>query len=224
MSFECPHCFFRNNEIQSAGTIQERGCSFSFRVESKQDLDRQIVKSETCTAKFLELDLEIPAQRGQLTNVEGLLSTVLEDLGGDQPKRKLLQPEAYEKIEEFIKKGREMVEGNSFPFTIRLDDPAGNSWTEPRSDDPRGKWVRQDYIRTPEQNTALGLGDTTGDQEKDDEIIPDEVHTFPASCPSCARPCSTHMKLVDIPHFKEVVIMSTACDDCGCESFVVPTL
>jgi len=223
MSFDCPHCHFRSNEIQSAGVIQERGCAYTFKVESKLDLDRQLVKSETCTAKFVELDLEIPAQRGQLTNIEGLLGLVLEDLAGDQPVRKSLQPEAYEKIEEFIKKGREMLDGNSFPFSIKLDDPAGNSWVEPKPDDARNKWIRQDYIRTPEQNAALGLADTTGDQareeeEEEDAIRPDEVHTFPANCPSCVRPCSTHMKLVEIPHFKEVVIMSTVCDDCGCKS------
>jgi zinc finger protein len=221
MSFECPHCNFRNNEIQSAGIIQERGCTYTFKVESKQDLDRQIVKSETCVARCVELDLEIPAQRGQLTTVEGLLSTVFEDLENDQSQRKSIQPEAYEKIQEFINKGREMIDGKHLPFTIKLDDPAGNSWVEPRPDDARGKWVRRDYVRTLEQNTALGLTDTTGGEKQetveDDEIRPDEVHTFPATCPSCVRPCNTHMKLVDIPHFKEVVIMSTVCDDCGCE-------
>ncbi|KAG0127006.1 putative zinc finger protein (zpr1) [Tuber indicum] len=228
MSFDCPHCHFRSNEIQSAGVIQERGCVYTFTVESKLDLDRQLVKSETCIARFVELDLEIPAQRGQLTNIEGILSLVLEDLAADQPVRKSLQPESYEKIEDFMKKGRKMLDGDSFPFSIKLDDPAGNSWVEPKPDDSRNKWVRQDYVRTPEQNAALGLADTTGDQEKEKEeeedvIRPDEVHTFPASCPSCVRPCYTHMKLVEIPHFKEVVIMSTVCDDCGYKSNEVKT-
>ncbi|KAL7276515.1 nucleolar zinc-finger protein [Rhizina undulata] len=224
MSFSCSHCHFRNSEIQSAGVIQERGCRYTLKIESKADLDRQVVKSETCTSRFVELDLEIPAQRGHLTNVEGLLSTVLEDLEQDQQARKVHQPEAYEKIEEFIKKGRDMLEGNAFPFTLSVDDPAGNSWIEPRVDDPRGKWVRTEYLRTPEQNAGLGLADTNADErERDDEIRPDEVHTFPASCPSCARPCSTHMKLVEIPHFKEVVIMSTVCDDCGYKSNEVKT-
>lgn len=221
MSFECSHCNFRNNEITSAGIIQERGCTYTLKVESKEDLDRQIIKSETCTSRFVEVDLEIPAQRGQLTNVEGLLSLVLEDLEQDQPKRKVDDTESYDKIVNFITKGREMVEGKAFPFTVKVDDPAGNSWIEPKPDDGKGKWIRHDYIRTPEQNTALGLTDTSAaDAEKfdeDDDIKPDEVHTFPASCPSCVRPCSTHMKLVDIPHFKEVVIMSTVCDACGCE-------
>ncbi|KAH0612554.1 uncharacterized protein H6S33_008934 [Morchella sextelata] len=227
MSFECSHCHFRNNEITSAGVIQERGCSYTFKVESKEDMNRQIVKSETCTSRFVELDLEIPAQRGQLTNVEGLLSLVLEDIEQDQPKRKEIDPESYEKIAQFVTKGRDMVEGRAFPFTVKVDDPAGNSWIEPKPDDAKGKWARHDYVRTPEMNTALGLTDTSKEDtekfEEDDEIRPDEVHTFPASCPSCVRPCSTHMKLVDIPHFKEVVIMSTVCHACGYKSNEVKT-
>ena len=32
MSFECPHCGFTNNEIQSAGRIQEKGCTMKLSV------------------------------------------------------------------------------------------------------------------------------------------------------------------------------------------------
>jgi zinc finger protein len=228
MSFSCPHCHFKNSEIQSASEIQIRGCTYTLHVQTKEDLDRQVVKSETCTNRFVELELEIPAQRGRLTTVEGLLSTVLEDLATNQPQRKHMQPEAWEQIEEFMAKGRDMLEGKSFPFTLTIDDPAGNSWIEPRPGDPRGKWERKDYERTPEQNENLGLTDTRGDEERaaaenNDPIRPDEVHTFPATCPSCVRPCATHMKLVDIPHFQEVVIMSTACDSCGYKSNEVKT-
>ena len=85
-------------------------------------------------------------------------------------------------------------------------------------------------MRTREQNEALGLTDTGdsgvertaagGEEEEGGEkdFRHTEVHTFPATCPSCVRPCNTYMKFVDIPHFKEVVIMSTVCDDCGCMS------
>lgn len=221
MSFECPHCHFKNSEIQSAGVIQERGSTYTLLIENADDLNRQVVKSETCVVRFEELDLEIPAQRGQLTNAEGLLMTVLDDLAADQPARKEMQPEAYEQIEAFIQKGREMAEGKKFPFTLKVDDIAGNSWIEPKPEDRRGKWVRTEYLRTPEMNERLGLTDTTGGQREavDDEIRSDEVHTFPATCPSCNRPCNTHMKLVDIPHFQEVIIMSTVCDDCGCKYY-----
>ena len=36
MSFECPHCGFTNNEIQSAGRIQEKGCTMKLLVSSPE--------------------------------------------------------------------------------------------------------------------------------------------------------------------------------------------
>lgn len=37
------------------------------------------------------------------------------------------------------------------------------------------------------------------------------------------HPCTTNMKMVDIPHFRQVVIMNTTCDDCGYKSNDVKT-
>jgi len=147
-------------------------------------------------------------------------------------------PDAYAKIEEIIAKGRKMLAGEAFPFRVSLDDPAGNSWIEPDQKDGVGKWSRVEYARTPEQNEALGLGDGTTEEADqgagtvpavdanapiEDDITPNEVYSFPASCPGCTRPCTTHMKLVEIPHFKQVVIMSTVCDLCGYRSNEVKT-
>ncbi|KAI5779287.1 ZPR1 zinc-finger domain-containing protein [Geopyxis carbonaria] len=224
MSFACPHCHFKNSEIQSAGEIQERGCTYTLRVENSADMNRQLVKSETCVVRVKELDLEIPAQRGQLTNVEGLVSTVLDDLAGDQETRRGQDPEGHAQLAAFIARGRALLAGAAFPFTVTVDDPAGNSWIEPQPGDARGKWARTDYNRTPAQNEALALTDTSAqDAEDPDAVRPDEVHTFPATCPSCTRPCNTHMKLVDIPHFAEVILMSTVCDACGYKSNEVKT-
>ena len=36
MSFECPHCGFTNNGIQSAGRIQEKGCTMKLSVSSPE--------------------------------------------------------------------------------------------------------------------------------------------------------------------------------------------
>jgi zinc finger protein len=49
------------------------------------------------------------------------------------------------------------------------------------------------------------------------------VYSFPATCPGCTKHCVTHMKMVEIPHFKQVVIMSTVCDQCGYRSNEVKT-
>jgi len=238
MSFYCPHCSFKNAEIQSAGEIQQKGSKFELRLTSLPDFARQVVKSDSGIVKFIELDIEVPAGRGQLTNVEGLLSMIIEDLELKQPERKEQIPEVWVKIEEIIKKGRDMLAGLSFPFRMSLDDPSGNSWIEPDQKDGVGKWSKVEYSRTPEQNENLGLGDgseeptddaqatsgepATGDTDNDD-IVPNEVYSFPAHCPGCTRNCITHMKMVEIPHFKQVVIMSTVCDHCGYRSNEVKT-
>lgn len=38
---------------------------------------------------------------------------------------------------------------------------------------------------------------------------------MPTNCPECGASCFTKMKVTDIPHFKEVIIMATDCDKCG---------
>ncbi|KAI9882695.1 MAG: hypothetical protein M1823_005555 [Watsoniomyces obsoletus] len=243
MSFSCPHCNFQNAEIQSAGQIQERGCRYTFALSESSDLQRQVVKSDTCVVKFKELDVEIPAGRGQLTNVEGLLSALVEDLALQQPTRETLDPEAHAKIENIVENGRKMLAGEKFPFSLILDDPAGNSWIEPSMHGTDKKLSRSEYKRTREQNEELSLvAPETGDDDQnegsqgemgkrdqenarngEDDIVPDEVYSFQATCPGCGRPCSTHMKMVDIPHFKECVIMSTVCEQCGYRSNEVKT-
>ncbi len=226
MSFECPHCGFRNAEIQSAGIIQERGCKYILQCCQTEDFDRQVVRSEYCTARFIELELEIPAGRGKLTTVEGLLAEVLDDLEEEQLARKEKDLDSFTKIQSFIEKGRAMLRGESLPATLEIDDPAGNSWIEPASGEDE-HWTRMEYVRTREQDQFLhlepGSEGVSHEVPEDIDIKPDEVHTFPASCPSCRITCETRMRLVDIPHFKEVIIMSTVCDHCGYKSNEVKT-
>lgn len=224
MSFSCEHCGFQNNEIQPAGAFQLKGVHYELRLTTMVDFERQVVKSDTATVKFIELDVEIPSGRGQLTNVEGLLRSIVDDLESGQEDRKTTVPEVYSKIEEIVIKGKKMLAGEAFPFRVLLDDPAGNSFITPDMRDGVGKWEKREYLRTPEQNATLGLTNTdkTGLGENDD-IIPDQVYQFPASCPGCMHPCTTNMKMVEIPHFRQVVIMNTACDDCGYKSNDVKT-
>ncbi|KAJ9138680.1 Zinc finger protein ZPR1 [Pleurostoma richardsiae] len=238
MSFSCDHCGFHNNEIQAAGSVQPKGTHYELRLTALPDFSRTVVKADTATVKFIELDLEIPAGRGQLTNVEGLLTHVIDDLEATQDDRRAQAgDEVYTKVAEVIAKGRAMLAGEAFPFRVAVDDPAGNSWIAPDLRDGVGKWEKREYTRTPEQNELLGLADTEdtsgaagvipvggqGRLDESDNIIPNEVYSFPASCPGCMHPCTTHMKMVDIPHFKQVVLMSTVCDSCGYRSNDVKT-
>ncbi|KAI5961169.1 ZPR1 [Candida pseudojiufengensis] len=260
MSFECPHCGFKNSEIQPAAQIAEKGSRYVLKIEDKKDFNRQVVKSETATVKFTELDIEIPPQRGQLINVEGILQDMITDLESDQEERKKIQPELYEKIQEVINKIKSYINADegTLPLTVSIDDPAGNSWIEYVPGEPSHKWAMYEYNRTAEQNVYLGLisADEVAQQKQEKENknknqdltnsnkpqesieqdtviglsdkseienLSNEVQTFDATCGSCYKPCSTHMKSVDIPHFKEVIIMSTVCDHCGYKSNEVKT-
>lgn len=250
MSFFCPHCGFKNSEIQPAGVIQDKGSKHVLQLDDPKDLNRQVVKSETASCKFGELDIEIPPKKGLLTTVEGLLSQIHDDLSSDQPVRKHVDPEGYEKIETFLNKVDEARNGKLLPLTFTVDDPTGNSWIEFVPGEPSHKWSHVDYFRTKQQNVALGISQeqveeaaqsgrqiqinntnrnaSTAEkiQEEASEIenFHGEVQTFTASCPSCSSPdCQTNMKPVNIPHFKEVLIFSTVCHACGYKSNEVKT-
>ncbi|SCU86778.1 LAFA_0E03004g1_1 [Lachancea sp. 'fantastica'] len=253
MSFECPHCGFKNSEIQPASQIMEKGGRYTLKIEEKADFNRQVIKSETATCKFKELDIEIPARRGQLTTVEGLLSEMLEDLTSDQPARKAIDEGLYNQIDEFINKVKSYLncEPETLPLTFILDDPAGNSWIEYKPGEAAHKWSQAQYLRSGEQNVQVGLlsPDQLEQQRRDEqakladrernpseaqkstfisdetdiENFNNEVQTFRSTCSSCGQPSDTHMKPVNIPHFKEVIIMSTVCDHCGYKSNEVKT-
>ena len=203
------------------------------------------MKSDTCIFRIEDIDLEIPAGRGQLTNIEGVLLMVQKDLEGKQDERKAINHELYEKINIIIHKLSQMVACEGFPITVSLNDPAGNSWIEPSAADRIGKRVRHEYARTSEQNNVLGLAMTddvpaepvpapseyrisqmhphmddqtaANNVDEDDDIVENKVYTFPDNCSSCQKICETNMKMVNIPYFKEIVLMSTFCNNCGCK-------
>ena len=243
MSFYCEHCHFKNNEIQPAGEIQEQGSKYAFKLSSLEDMERQVVKSDTAILRIEDLKIEVPAGRGRLTNIEGVLSEVLKDLEGDQKLRKKEDPELYKKIDGVVQPLIKMLIGSKFPFTISLDDPAGNSWIEPSPADPKtkGKYTHSQYPRTPEQNDALGLGETSEEQSggkaemlpqfqledggslEDVDILEGQTYDLPVFCPGCAKNAHMLVQMVHIPHFKQVIVSTTLCDMCGYKTTDVKT-
>lgn len=220
-SFSCSHCHWTNTEIQSAGAIQEQGVCYTLRVKTKKDLDREVVKADCATTRIPELDFEIPAftQKGALSTIEGLLDRAVAGLEQDQPVRRAADPQVAEKIDEFIQKLSKLKAVES-EFTVVIEDPSGNSFVEnpvaPQKDE--GLTVSR-FNRTVQQDISLGL---RADDDLEEEAPADtidamrnEVLVFNTNCPECNAPASTNMKLVQIPHFKEVVIMATNCDSCG---------
>ena len=59
-SFQCDHCHFTNNSIESANRIQENGVRINLTVETELDLNRELVKSDYATLSIPEIDFEIP--------------------------------------------------------------------------------------------------------------------------------------------------------------------
>jgi len=202
------------------------------------DLNRQLVKSASCSVTIPQYELTIPSSRGQLTTVEGLIRGIAADLSADQPLRKYQDENAYMKIQSIIDSikividdGEEEEEvtgpkerSDTFPpFTVQLDDPAGNSFIEFLGSTADPKWNLRTYPRTHAQNVALGIAapddtdaesdpnaikkmkgavDKAATEQSAGEIKDDEILVFPGSCSSCSRPLDTLMKKVNIPHFK----------------------
>ncbi|KAJ7451116.1 zf-ZPR1-domain-containing protein [Mycena latifolia] len=251
MSFRCEFCGATNNEIQSAGSIRPEGTVYTARILQRPDLDRQIVRSPTCEIYISEYELTLPASsRGQLTTVEGLIRDVVADLSMDQPVRRIQDPEGYGKIDALVGRLKEILgddedeDGDETTiqvgiaakklhlpmpaFTLKLDDPAGNSWIEFVGSMADPKWNMRTYSRTFQQNVDMGLVAAPDEpplssvqEEKQDasgEIVEaenEEIYVFRGVCPSCGHPLDTLMKKVLIPYFKDVLIMSTNCDRCG---------
>ncbi|XP_065827417.1 zinc finger protein ZPR1-like [Oscarella lobularis] len=223
MSFSCPHCGWTNNEVQSAETIGDRGCKIVLKATRKEDLSRQVVRTETATVTIPELELEIPAktQKGDVTTVESILMKVTTDLEKEQPLRKAIDIDAYEKIESFIQRVKE-CQSVEREFTLIVDDPSGNSFVEnPLAPQPDPQLQLIYYNRTKDQDEFLGIFPAEEEETEVAEgntISRDEVLVLPGICPSCQSAAQNRMKTVDIPHFKEVIIMALTCDNCGYKS------
>jgi zinc finger protein len=225
MSFQCDHCGYKNNEIQSGGKVQEQGIRYVVKITDKKDLNRQVVKSEYASIRIPEVDFEIPprTQPGEVTNVEGIITRTIEALKYGQESRKTQSNVQADQIDDFIRRLERLLRSED-EFTLIVDDPSGNSYVEittPYQVDNSVKIIH--YHRTLEQNKSLSLVADDVEEANDDapcvwdsqDAIRNEVLHFQVNCSNCQAPAETNMKFVNIPFFKEVVIMATTCTECG---------
>lgn len=154
--------------------LKAEGTLYTVRVLTREDLNRQLVRSTSCTVIIPEYELTLPASRGQLTTIEGLIRDIIVDLSGDQPLRCIQDEPTYTKIQALINSLKEIlgeheeiddtdpskvVEQNKpMPaFTVQLDDPSGNSFIEFIGSMADPKWNLRTYPRTRQQNIDLGF-------------------------------------------------------------------
>jgi len=208
MSFECEHCGYQNNEIQSSGKIAEKGIKIILQVATMQDLNRQVIKSDYTSICIPHLDFEIPAQsqKGEITTVEGIIDRSIIALEQDQPRRREEFPDTAIEIDLFISKLRALKILDE-PFTITFQDISGNSHVQnPKAPIKDSQCTITYFKRTKEQNHMLGIYSDNEDvllkpiQEGEYplEEIEGEVLSFPTNCPDCNSPCETNMKLTSI--------------------------
>lgn len=165
----CEHCQYRSSEIKTGGEVPEKGKRVTLRVESREDLSRDILKADTCLVTCEELDLA--AQPGTLggkfTTIEGILTEIQEQLHGQiysdgdydlKPGDSMAEKEK-ETWDRFFARLDAAIKGE-LKFTMVLEDPMANSYIqnifEP-APDPR--LTVEDYTRSEEENEDLGLTD-----------------------------------------------------------------
>jgi zinc finger protein len=161
VSFLCPECGERNNDVTFGGEIQVQGVVFTLTIESKADLDRQIIKADSASVSIQELDFEIPAmtQKGGISTIEGVLKTAAKNLALFQAERMEDNPEVGAKVADIISSLTMIAMGfGPYPVHLVLNDPSGNSFIQnlvAPAKDPQME--TRNYFRNAEQDKSLGL-------------------------------------------------------------------
>jgi len=161
MSTNCDACGYRDNEVKSGSAISEQGKKIILKVEDREDLSRDILKSETCGLSIPEIDLVLQAGTlgGRFTTVEGILDQVYEELSEKVFAGDSAGPDSRSNFEMFLS-NLKTVKNAERPFTLILDDPLANSYLQNLyAPDPDPNMETVVYDRSWEQNEELGLND-----------------------------------------------------------------
>ncbi|OAX35446.1 zf-ZPR1-domain-containing protein [Rhizopogon vinicolor AM-OR11-026] len=164
MSTNCDNCGYRDNEIKSGAAISEQGKRITLKVEDRDDLSRDVLKSDTSGLSIPEIDLVLHPGTlgGRFTTLEGILDQVYEELTekvfntGDSG---VVDADDRVEFQEFLRKLKQ-VKNAEIPFTLILDDPLANSYVQNLyAPDPDPNMEIVTYERTWQQNEDLGLND-----------------------------------------------------------------
>ena len=134
MSFSCPHCGYKNTEIEQNEELPPKGIHFDLNVQTEKDMNRRVIKSNYATIKIPICGLEIPTttQKGKLSTVEGFILNARDNFKDsfENGYYNEMGKEFIDKIKDLIEKLGNVLDGKNFPFEFILDDPSGNSFIE----------------------------------------------------------------------------------------------
>ncbi len=150
------------------------------------NMNRNVVKSEHATIKIPELDLEIPpmTQKGTVNTIEGFLVKTIEGLSDLQEDRRKYDPQTAAKIDDFIQKIQEFVDGRRYPFTVIMEDPSGNSFIQNPNAPNKDNYMKTEFFpRTTEDYVTMGYNEDASreqseiDKQKFNEEKPNTIAT-----------------------------------------------
>ena len=156
--FKCDVCGYKTTNVRGGGGISEKGTKFTLSVESEEDLNRDVFKSETSKIVIPEVGFETSegSMGSMFTTVEGIIDKICTQLldtpftSGDS---------SINNLNDFVLKLRDLQQLKK-KFTFILDDPLDNSFIFPIGDNKNdNRLKKEEYERTFEQNEDLGIND-----------------------------------------------------------------
>eukprot|EP00033_Pygsuia_biforma_P000707 GCRY01000828.1.p1 GENE.GCRY01000828.1~~GCRY01000828.1.p1 ORF type:complete len:438 (-),score=84.98 GCRY01000828.1:36-1349(-) len=164
MASTCNSCGAKSTEVKSSGAISEKGKKIVLKMTDPDDLNRDILKSETASVHVpeIELELEMGTLGGKFSTIEGLLSNIKDQLveanpfGAGDSSAANAEQTSFRKL---ITNIDSIIQGEKL-VTIILDDPLANSYIQnvfAPDEDPEMEYI--EYERTQEQNDELGISD-----------------------------------------------------------------
>ena len=173
--FKCDVCGYKNTSVRGGGGISEKGTKFTLSVETEEDLNRDIFKSETSKIIIPEVGFETSegSMGSMFTTIEGIIDKICTNLL-DTPFS--VGDSSINNMNNFIMKLRDLQQMKK-KFTFILDDPLSNSFIFPvgenkDKDDKRLK--KEEYERTFEQNEDLGINDMKVENYEEDKTKKDQ--------------------------------------------------
>jgi len=180
MATVCDYCGFRTSDVKTGGAVPKKGKRITLEVKTVEDLSRDILKSETCALKSVDLGLEVQPGTlgGRFTTVEGLLTQVRDQLhgqifdvgdgglaGGDS-----MSAETKTRWDAFFEKLDRAIRAE-FPYSITLEDPLANSFVQRNVDSGEDPQIKsEEYERTEEEMEDLGLTDMKTEGYENDVV------------------------------------------------------
>jgi len=177
MAFTCDKCGYRSNEVHPGGSYTDHGTKVTLRVKSPDDMSRSLLKSDTCTMTFPEIDLELgPGTLGsRFTTVEGMIDEILASflsnpfIVGDSA-----EDDQKQRLEKLTKSLKSFKTGK-VPFTLIMDDPMSNSHIQnPLYPEKDPQLDEEPYKLTWEQMEEFGINNmrTEVDEKSQEYLAP----------------------------------------------------